>query len=89
MVAAAVVDGGFQQSNGAKQLQLGQDGNSVVQADFLDDLAILEREDGHAREVHLSACVGGQAAGQEIREGWAGMHAAALPLADDKVSFRD
>jgi hypothetical protein len=63
--AAVLQNGGFLLSNGAKQPELGQGGHSVIKTDLLDDLALLQLEDGHAREVHLPACVGRQAAGEE------------------------
>ena len=62
------MNGGVPALNGAEQAQLGQGGNSVIKADLLEDLAILDLEDGGAREVHLPARVGGQAANQEVLE---------------------
>src|SRR4029077_6804522 len=50
-------------------------------------LPSLSLEDGDAGEVHLPARVGGQAAGEEILEGRAGMGAATFPLADDVVAL--
>ena len=49
-----------------EQPKLGQRGDPVIEADFLDYLAVLELEDGDAGEVHLPAGVGGQAAGEEV-----------------------
>ena len=69
--------------------QLGQRGDPVIETDFLDYLAVPELEDGDAGEVHLPARVGGQAAGEEILEGRAGMGAATFPLADDVVALGD
>ena len=61
--------------------------NPVIQADFLDDPAVLELEGSDAGEVHLPARVGGQAASEKVLEGWAG--AAAFPLADNVVALGD
>src|SRR5262249_42646849 len=85
--AAAPASGGFLGSGGAEQPKLRQGGDPVVQADLLDDLAVLELEDGDAGEVHLPARVRGQAAGEEVLEGRAGVGAAAFPLADDVVAL--
>src|SRR5262249_50739158 len=87
--AAVPTNGGSPGSGGVEQPELGQGGNAVVQADLLDDLAVLELEDGHAGEVHLPARVGGQAAGQEVLEGRTGVGPAALPLPDDIVALGD
>ena len=66
--AAVPVNGGFLASNGAEQPKLGQGGNSIIETNLLEDLAILELEDGGAREVHLPARIGGQAANKEVLE---------------------
>src|SRR5215469_14533961 len=76
-------------SNGAEQPELRQGGDSVIQADLLDDLAVLEFEDGDAGEVHLPARVGGEAASKEVLESGTGVAAAALPLADNVIAFSD
>src|SRR5208337_750981 len=87
--AAALMNGGFPGSDGTEQRELGQGGDPVIQANLLDDLAVLELEDGDAGEVHRPARVGGQSTGQEVVEGRTGVSTAALPLADDVVSLGD
>src|SRR5215469_10076942 len=76
-------------SSGAEEPELGQGGDTVVQADLLNDLAVLEFEDGDSGEVHLPARAGGQTAGEEVPEGRARVGAAAFPLADDVIAFGD
>ena len=69
---------------------MAQDGNTVVEADFLGDEAVLDLEDRGAGEAHGFAGVeGGQAAEREVGHGRAGVGAAADPLADDVVAFGD
>src|ERR1700722_943979 len=75
--------------NGAEQAQLGQSGNSVIEAALLEDPAILNLEDCGSREAHLPARTGGQATNQEVVESGACVGSAALPLADDIVAFSD
>jgi AraC family transcriptional regulator of adaptative response/methylated-DNA-[protein]-cysteine methyltransferase len=87
--AAAQESDGLLALYGAEQPQLSEGGDSIIETDFLDDLAILDLEDGGAGEVHLPARVGGRAANQEVLERGAGMGAAALPLPDDIIAFSD
>ena len=58
--AAALMNGGFPGSDGMEQPELGQGGHPVIQADLLDDLAVLELQDGRTGELHLAPGVCGQ-----------------------------
>src|SRR5258708_10974721 len=69
--------------------ELLQGGHAVVQADFLNDLAIFEAEHGRAGEVHFPAGRGRQRSNEEITECRTGMCAAALPTADYIVPLGD
>src|SRR5580704_10579386 len=67
--AAVLPNGGFLPSNLAEQLELRQGGHAIIEADLLDDFAALNLEDGGAGEMHFPACVGRQAADEEVGEG--------------------
>src|SRR5215475_7876937 len=73
-------------SNDAEKAELGEGGDPIIQTDLLDDLAVLELQDGDPGEVHLPARVGGEATGKEIVEGRAGVGSAAFPLTDDAIA---
>src|ERR1700722_17430427 len=72
-----------------EQAELGRGSDPIVQADLLDDLAVLELENGRASEVHLPARIRGQASGEKVLERRAGVCATALPLPDDVIAFGD
>src|ERR1700736_87643 len=69
--------------------ELRQGRNSVIEADFLDDLAVLELKGGRSGELHLATGVGRQRSHQKVAEGRSGVCATPLPTADDIVAFRD
>src|SRR5689334_23874711 len=66
-----------------QKAKLGQCGNAVVQADFLDDLLVFQTKNRRASKVHLAARVRWKRPHQEVTEGRPGMGAATFPLADD------
>src|SRR6266436_146355 len=80
---------GCLRSNGLDEAELGERRDAIVETDLLDDLAVLETQDGGAGEVHFPAGRGRQRADQKVAEGRAGVRAAAFPLADDIVAFGD
>jgi hypothetical protein len=49
--AAVLQNGGFLRSSLAEQAELGQGGHAIIEADFLDDFAALDLEDGGAGKV--------------------------------------
>jgi hypothetical protein len=65
------------------EAELRQRSDAVVETDFRDDHAVLDLENGRAREPHLAARVGGERSHQEVAKDGTGMRAAAHPLADD------
>ena len=69
--------------------ELGQGRNSIIEADFLDNLAVLELKDGRSSELHFATSVGRKRSHQKIAEGGSGVRAAAFPTADDIITFRD
>src|ERR1700681_3974704 len=69
--------------------ELRQGRDSVIEADFLDDLVVLELKDGRSGELHLATGISGQGSHQEVAEGRSGGGAPPLPTADDIVAFRD
>ena len=69
--------------------ELGQARDAVIEADFLDDLAVLEAQHRGAGEVHLPAGLCGQRTDEEVTESRPGVGAAAFPLADDVVALGD
>ena len=77
--AAAPTNGGFfSLAQTARSSPSWVRADPVIQTDLLDDLAVLEFEDGDAGEVHLPARVGGQATSKKVSEGRTSMSAAAL-----------
>src|SRR5687768_5372637 len=71
----------------AQDAELLQRGCSIVQPDFLGDLAVLHTKHGGSRESHFPAGGRGQRADEKVAEGRAGVRAAAFPAADDMVAF--
>jgi hypothetical protein len=71
------------------EAELRQGCDAVVEADFLDDFAILKPQHGRSRERHLAAGVGRQASDQEVIESGTGMRSASRPTTDDVVALRD
>jgi hypothetical protein len=69
--------------------ELLQGAHAVVQADFLNDLAIFEAEHGRAGEAHFPAGRRRQRTNEEIAECRTGMCAATLPAADYIVALGD
>src|SRR5262249_56698551 len=71
------------------QPKLVQRGQAIVEADFLDDLAVDHFQHCGAGEVHLPAGRSGETADQEVIEGRTGMRATTFPLTDDVVALGD
>src|ERR1700682_1648171 len=71
------------------EAELRQRRNAVVEADFRDDHAVLDLENGRAGEPHLAARVGRERSHQEVAEGGTSMRATTYPLADDVIAFCD
>jgi len=69
--------------------ELLQGGHAVVQADFLNDLAIFEAEHGRAGEAHYLAGRRRQRSNEEIAECRTCLRAATLPTADYIVPLGD
>src|ERR1700712_3759501 len=65
--------------------QLRKRAHAIVQADFLNDLAIPKLQDSRTGEAHRPPRRRRQAAGQEVAESGTGMRAAAFPPANDVV----
>src|SRR5690349_2491804 len=76
-------------SGDLNKTQLLQRGNAVVQSNFLKDLAVLQLENCSAGEAHRAPCIRGQRPCQKVRERWPAVRAAAVPAADDVVTFCD
>jgi hypothetical protein len=55
-----VTSGGYLRSNGLDEAELGERSDAVVEADLLDDLAVLKTQDCGAGEVHLPSRRRGQ-----------------------------
>jgi len=72
-----------------EEAELGERRDAVVETDLLEDLAVLETQNGRPGKVHLTAGRGRQRAHKEVLESRAGVRAAAFPLADDVIAFRD
>jgi len=72
-----------------QKTELGERGNTVVEPDFLDDLLVLQAKNRCTGEMHLAARIGRERSHQEIAEGRSGMSAAAFPLTDDIIAFRN
>src|SRR5437764_12814071 len=83
------VRGGLFRSGRLDQPKLGQCGDAIVEADLLDDLAVDHLQHRGAGEVHLPAGRSGEAADQEVVEGWTRMGAPTFPLTNDIVAFGD
>src|SRR5258708_25203987 len=71
------------------EAELRQRRNAVVETDFRGDHAVLDLENGRAREPHLAARVGGERSHQEVAEGGTGMRAATPPPAADGIAPGD
>src|SRR3981081_2687181 len=72
-----------------QKAKLHEGGNTVVETDLFEDLAVLHAQDRHAGEVHLASRRGGKSANQEVAERGARVRAAAFPAADDVVVLGD
>src|SRR6266487_6822104 len=64
------------------EAELAERGDAVVEADLLGDEAVLNLQDGGARESHRLAGAGRQRADGHVVERLAGVGATAFPLAD-------
>src|ERR1700690_2923985 len=71
------------------QPELLQRGDTVVEPDFLGDLAVLQLQNSRTGKTHFPAGVRGQGAGQEVAERGAGVRPTAFPTADHIVGLRD
>ena len=71
------------------QSKLAQRGHSVIESDFLNNLAIDHLQHRCASEVHLSTGCSREAADQEVIEGRTRMGATTFPLTDDIVALGD
>src|SRR5687768_14587712 len=73
----------------AYETELRQRGHSVVETDFLCDLAVLDAQHSGAREPHLPAGACRERTLKKVTEGRARVRAAADPPTDDIVAFGD
>ena len=71
------------------EAELAERGHAVVQADLLGDEAVLDLQHRGAGEPHRPAGAGRQRPVGHVVERVAGLGAAAFPLADHVVAFRD
>src|SRR6185369_10137615 len=71
------------------QIQLLQDGHSVVQPDLLDDQAVNDLQNRRSGESHRPAGAGRQGADRHVVERFTGLSATADPLAHHIVAFGD
>jgi hypothetical protein len=69
------------------QSELLEDGDTVVETEFLGDQSVLDLDDRDAGEPHRLAGVGWECADGHVVEGISGVGASADPLADDVVTF--
>src|SRR5690349_6843990 len=76
-------------SGRAEQAELLQRGHTIVQADLLRDLAVLDTQHRHSAESHPPAGARRQRPGEEVTERRPRVGAAAFPASDHKVALRD
>jgi hypothetical protein len=75
------------QTESPQQTQLLQRSYSIIQADLLGDLAVLDAKHGRAGESHLPTGCRRKRADEEVTEGRAGVGAAAFPATDHVVAL--
>ena len=71
------------------QRELRQCRHAIVQADFLDDLAILEAQHGRAGEKHFPAGGCWRRADEKVAEGGPDMRTAPFPAASNVIPVRE
>src|SRR5262249_48743648 len=81
--------GGLLRSSGLDEPKLAQRGHAIIEPDLLDDPPVDHLQHRGAGEVHLLAGRRGEAADEEVIEGWTRMRAATFPLTDDIVALGD